>query len=88
LTPEGPRFFYLSIITLTSVGFGEMAPVHPFARSMVMFEGILGQVYTAVLLARLVSLEILNRSRNRPLIALKHGSGASKVADAAGGTSQ
>jgi hypothetical protein len=35
LTPSGARFFYLSIITLTSVGFGDMAPVHPFARSLV-----------------------------------------------------
>jgi hypothetical protein len=66
LTPAGARFFYLSIITLTSVGFGDMAPVHPFARSLVMLEGILGQIYTAVLLARLVSLEVLDRSRNRP----------------------
>jgi Ion channel len=66
LTPAGARFFYLSIITLTSVGFGDMAPVHPFARSLVMLEGILVQIYTAVLLARLVSLEILDRSRNRP----------------------
>ena len=66
LTPSGARFFYLSVITLTSVGFGDMAPVHPFARSLVMLEGILGQIYTAVLLARLVSLEILDRSRHRP----------------------
>jgi hypothetical protein len=31
--PLGARFFYLSIITLTSVGFGDMAPVHPIARA-------------------------------------------------------
>ncbi len=66
LTPVGARFFYLSIITLTSVGFGDMAPVHPFARSLVMLEGILGQIYTTVLLARLVSLEIMDRSGRRP----------------------
>jgi len=65
LTPAGARFFYLSIITLTSVGFGDMAPVHPFARSLVMLEGVLGQIYTSVLLARLVSLEIMDRSRGR-----------------------
>jgi hypothetical protein len=59
--PAGARFFYLSIITLTSVGFGDMAPIHPIARSLVMMEAILGQIYTTVLLAWLVSLEIAHR---------------------------
>jgi hypothetical protein len=66
LTPAGARFFYLSVITLTSVGFGDMAPVHPVARSLVMLEGVLGQIYTTVLLARLVSLEIAQRTGERP----------------------
>jgi hypothetical protein len=65
LTPAGARFFYLSVITLTSVGFGDMVPVHPFARSLIMLEGILGQIYTSVLLARLVSLEVMDRTRSR-----------------------
>ena len=65
LTPAGARFFYLSVITLTSVGFGDMAPVHPVARSLVMLEGVLGQIYTTVLLARLVSLEIAQRTGER-----------------------
>jgi TM2 domain-containing membrane protein YozV len=57
----GSQFFYLSMITLTSVGFGDMAPVHPFARALVMLEAVVGQIYTTVLLAWLVSLEIANR---------------------------
>jgi hypothetical protein len=65
LSPAGARFFYLSVITLTSVGFGDMAPVHPFARSLVMLEGVLGQIYTTILLARLVSLEIAQRAGDR-----------------------
>jgi hypothetical protein len=65
LAPAGARFFYLSVITLTSVGFGDMAPVHPVARSLVMLEGMLGQIYTTVLLARLVSLEIAQRTGER-----------------------
>ena len=59
--PAGARFFYLSVITFTSVGFGDMAPLHPVARALVMFEAILGQLYTTLLLARLVSLEIAHR---------------------------
>jgi hypothetical protein len=65
LSPAGAHFFYVSVITLTSVGFGDMAPVHPFARSLVMLEGVLGQIYTAILLARLVSLEIAQRTGDR-----------------------
>jgi hypothetical protein len=64
LTPAGGRFFYLSIITVTSVGFGDMSPVHPFARSLVMIEAVGGHIYTAVLLARLVSLEVAYRIGN------------------------
>lgn len=57
-TTPGARFFYLSVISLTSVGFGDMAPVHPFARSLVMLEAILGQIYTTVILAWMVSLAV------------------------------
>lgn len=64
--PPGARFFYLSVITLTSVGFGDMAPLHPIARALVMVEAILGQIYTTVLLAWLVSLEVAHRQRNGP----------------------
>ena len=35
-TTPSARYFYLSVISLTSVGFGDLAPVHPFARSLVM----------------------------------------------------
>ena len=64
--PGGARFFYLSVITLSSVGFGDVAPVHPIARSLVMVEALLGQIYTTVLLARLVSLETVQRDRGPP----------------------
>lgn len=60
-TPAGARFFYLSIITLTSVGFGDMSPIHPVARALVMAEALTGQLFTTILLARLVSLEIEHR---------------------------
>jgi hypothetical protein len=57
-TTPGARFFYLSVISLTSVGFGDMAPVHPVARSLVMLEAIVGQIYTTVILAWMVSLAV------------------------------
>jgi hypothetical protein len=65
-TWTGWRFFYLSMITLSSLGLSDITPVHPFARSLVMLEALLGQMYTTVLLARLVSLEVADRIRNMP----------------------
>jgi hypothetical protein len=65
-TWTGWRFFYLSMITLSSLGLSDITPIHPFARSLVMLEALLGQMYTTVLLARLVSLEVAERIRNMP----------------------
>ncbi|MCP1850521.1 MULTISPECIES: potassium channel family protein [unclassified Bradyrhizobium] len=50
--------FYLSLVTLTSTGYGDIVPVHPIARSLCNIESIIGQLYPATLLARLVTLEL------------------------------
>lgn len=47
---------YFSFTTLTTVGYGDISPVHPLARSLANVEAIIGQLYPATLLARLVSL--------------------------------
>jgi hypothetical protein len=47
---------YFSFTTLTTLGYGDILPVHPIARSLSNVEAIIGQVYPATLLARLVSL--------------------------------
>ena len=62
--PDGGRagcpcraiFIYFSFTTLTTVGYGDIVPVHPVARSLSNVEAIVGQLYPATLLARLVSL--------------------------------
>lgn len=51
-------FMYFSIVTLTTVGFGDVTAIHPMARSLVMLEGLIGTLYPAILIARLVSLQI------------------------------
>jgi Ion channel len=53
---------YLSFVTLTSTGFGDIVPVHPIARSLCNIESVIGQLYPATLLARLVTLEMRQRS--------------------------
>jgi hypothetical protein len=52
---------YFSFVTLTSTGYGDVFPIHPVARSLCNLETIIGQLYPATLLARLVSLEIDDR---------------------------
>ena len=47
---------YFSFITLTTVGFGDVTPIAPIARTIVWLEAVFGQFLVTVLLARLVSL--------------------------------
>ena len=49
---------YYSFVTLTTVGYGDITPVHPTARSLAIAEALIGQLYPAILIARLVSLRI------------------------------
>jgi hypothetical protein len=58
---SGAALLYFSFSTLTTLGFGDIAPVHPMARSLANLEAVLGQLYPATLLARLVTLEIEHR---------------------------
>jgi hypothetical protein len=52
---------YFSIVTLTTVGFGDFTAIHPIARSLVMAEALIGQLFPAILIARLVTLELETR---------------------------
>ena len=51
---------YYSFVTITTVGYGDIVPVHPFARMLAMIEALIGQLFPAILLARLVAIEILH----------------------------
>ena len=52
---------YFSFVTLTSVGYGDIVPLHPVVRGIANVEAIIGQLYPATLLARLVTLELEHR---------------------------
>ena len=55
------RWLYYSFVTLTTVGYGDITPVGPLARSLAILEALTGQLYPAILLARLVALEVGSR---------------------------
>jgi hypothetical protein len=57
------NLIYFSFATLTTTGYGDVFPVHPVARSLCNLEAIFGQLYPATLLARLVTLELVDRDR-------------------------
>ena len=50
--------YYFSFVTLTTLGYGDIAPVSGPARSLAMLEAVTGQMYIAVLIARLVGTHI------------------------------
>jgi hypothetical protein len=58
---SGASLLYFSFCTLTTVGYGDITPLHPLARNIANLESVIGQLYPATLLARLVSLELEHR---------------------------
>jgi len=55
-SPFPPLMEYYSFSTLTTLGYGDITPISPGARVLSVFEGITGQLYLAVLIARLVGM--------------------------------
>jgi hypothetical protein len=53
---------YFSFVTLTTTGYGDITPVHPVARTLCMLEALVGQLYPAITLARLVSLGVMHQN--------------------------
>ena len=57
-------FTYYSYVTLTTLGYGEITPISTPARSFAILEAVMGQIYLAVLIARLVGIHIAQSSRS------------------------
>jgi uncharacterized membrane protein YhaH (DUF805 family) len=53
-----PLFIYFSLSTISTIGFGDVTPISMPARYAAVAEGITGQLYLAILIARLVSMQI------------------------------
>ena len=49
-------YLYFSFIVLTTVGFGDLTPHTELARTVVVLEALVGQIFLVTLVARLVSL--------------------------------
>ncbi len=55
-------FIYYSFVTLTTLGYGDIIPLSAPARSLSALEAIMGQLYIAILIARLVGIHISQSS--------------------------
>lgn len=56
MNSEASNLIYFSYTTLTTVGYGDISPINPFAMILSNFEAIIGQMYPAIFIARLVTL--------------------------------
>jgi hypothetical protein len=60
-----PQLAYFSFTTLTTLGLGEIIPSSPLARSFVVLEALVGQLFPVILIAHLVAMQIDYRQRDR-----------------------
>lgn len=65
VNPDEPRAFldlmFLSFTTLSAVGNGDVMPIGPAARVLVMLEQFAGVAYIAVVVSRLIGMTIVRR---------------------------
>ena len=69
-----PQLFFFSFVTLTTLGYGDILPVSSAAKGLAIAEAIVGPVFLAILMARLVGLYVAQESRE----ADEFGSGPQK----------
>jgi hypothetical protein len=50
---------YFSFVTLTTLGYGDIVPTAPISRMLASLEAVTGQLFLAVLVARLVGMHIV-----------------------------
>jgi hypothetical protein len=56
-------FLYFSMVTQTTLGYGDITPVSGLPRSLAALEAFLGQVFLVATVARLVSLQVAHSGR-------------------------
>lgn len=59
------HFVYYSLVTLSTLGYGDIVALTRAARAWSALEALIGQLYLAILLARLIGLQIIQSRRER-----------------------
>jgi len=55
---DSPDLMYFSFVTLATLGYGDITPRTNIARSLAILEALIGMLYIAIFMARLVSLRL------------------------------
>ena len=55
-------FVYYSFVTMTTLGYGDLSPVTGPATTLAYFQAIFGQLYIAIMIARLMGLYVVHES--------------------------
>jgi hypothetical protein len=63
-TMDGFNSFYFSLVTLCTVGYGDVAPVSKVARMLAVMEAIAGLFYMTIFISRLVSVYSATQAAN------------------------
>ena len=58
------ELIYYSFVTMTTLGYGDLTPVRPLARTFAYLQAIVGQFYVAVLVAWLVGMYLSGKDQN------------------------
>ena len=51
---------YFSLTTITSLGYGDITPLTPAVQSYAVMQAVIGQLFVAVILGRLIALQIIH----------------------------
>lgn len=60
------NLIYLSYVTIASLGYGDVTPLTPAARAWTFLEAIFGQFFLAVVVARLVAMQLQSPGDTKP----------------------
>ncbi|MGB5849655.1 MAG: ion channel [Ignavibacteriaceae bacterium] len=58
------NYIYFGFVTLSTLGYGDIVPLTPAARSLSIFTSMTGQMYVAIIIAALVSKYLGQKSSN------------------------
>lgn len=55
------NYIYYSFETLTTLGYGDILPITPLAKTLIILEALIGPLYLAILIGRLVSKQTIQK---------------------------
>ena len=64
MSEQSGKLMDFSFSTLTTVGFGNVTPLEPFARSLAIAKAVVGQLYPAILIGAMVAMVMQAREKS------------------------